>query len=161
KRERTYSHSGIIFKDSNQFYVYHSMGGHENPSGWLKKEPFDSFVSPIRKTGFGIFRYDFSEVELKKFHAFYDTLYIRKLPFDKHFNLLSNDSMYCSEIIYKGLKQSTHNRITIAISSLTNFSPKNFRKKDRVLYFKKFDFIGLDDLYLNNHCKEIKRIVFK
>src|SRR5436190_3382041 len=39
RRERVYSHSGIVFKEDSGYMVYHCMGGEENPGGACKRDP--------------------------------------------------------------------------------------------------------------------------
>lgn len=158
--DRTYSHSGIAFKEDGRFMVYHSMTGSENPSGLCRKDPFDSFVSPARKTGFGIFRYQLSAAEKEKFHAVLQDNIAKKIPFDATFNLKTDDSLYCSEMIYKALKISSHNRINLPTSMLTNFRPKILGYKYNQVLLKKYEYIALDNLYLNPFCKEITRITY-
>ncbi len=159
--DRTYSHGGIAFKEGESFVVYHSMTGTENPSGLCRKDPFDSFVSPLRKTGFGIFRYQLSETEKEKFHAILKDNIIKKIPFDLTFNLKTDDSLYCSEMICKGLKLCSNGRIILPNSVLNNFKPKILGYKYNQAFFKKFEYISLDNLYLNPFCKEITRVKYQ
>jgi Permuted papain-like amidase enzyme, YaeF/YiiX, C92 family len=159
--DRTYSHAGIAFKEEGQFMVYHSMTGSENPSGLVRKDPFDSFVSPARKTGFGIFRYQLSDTEKEKFQSVLKENISNRIPFDLTFSLRSDDSLYCSEMIYKALKISTGERIVLPNSTLKNFQPKIFGYKYKNVFLKKYDYISLDNLYLNPFCKEITRIIYQ
>lgn len=161
RRERAYSHSGIVFKEDSIFVVYHCVEGDENPSGICKREPFDSFINPLQKTGLGIFQYLLSGMETKKLHSILKKDYDSKIPFDISFNLQTNDSLYCSEMIYKALKQATNNRIILPSSYIENFRPKIMGYKNNHLFFKRFEFIGIDDLYLNPFCKEIIRIKYQ
>ncbi|MEP7144360.1 MAG: hypothetical protein ABI707_15855 [Ferruginibacter sp.] len=161
KKDRTYSHSGIVFREDSIWLVYHSMSGPENPGASIKREPFESFVNPEKKTGFGIFRYHLSPAEISALHILYKKYYAEKLPFDKSFNLKTDDSMYCSEIIYKSLKKVTNNRVILPTSSLTNFKPKTSSIYFKNVYFKKFEYVGLDDLYMNSFCTKIFSVQFK
>ena len=90
--DRSYSHSGIAFHEGSELVVYHSMTGAENPSGSCRRDPADSFVNPLQKTGFGIFRYPLSAAEKEKFHRILKDNHARKIPFDITFNLHSDDS---------------------------------------------------------------------
>ena len=159
--DRIYSHAGIAYKEDGQFVVYHSMTGSENPSGLVRKDPFDSFVSPARKTGFGIFRYQFSDMEKDKFHAVLQENISKKIPFDATFSLRTDDSLYCSEMIYKGLKISTNERIILPTTTLRNFQPKILGYKYKNVFLKKYEYVSLDNLYLNPFCKEIIRITYQ
>ncbi len=161
RRERVYSHSGIVFKEDSGYVVYHCMGGSENPEGACRKDPFDSFVNPLQKTGFGIFQYQLSALEAEKMHAILKKDYDLKIPFDATFNLKTDDSLYCSEMIYKALKQATGKKIILPSSFIENFKPKIMGYKNNTVFFKKFEFIGIDDLYLNPFCKEIIRVKYQ
>jgi len=158
RRERVYSHSGIVFKEDTAYMVYHCMGGEENPDGACKKEPFDSFVNPLQKTGFGIFQYQLVQNETDSLHQILEKYYQQKIPFDASFNLKTTDSLYCSEMIWLALNEATKGRLIIPSSHIDNFKPKIMGYKYNTLFFKRFDFIGIDDLYLNSFCREIIRV---
>lgn len=159
QKERTYSHSGIAFKEDSVFVIFHCMAGIENPNGACRKEPFDSFVNPVKKTGFGIFQYQLSTTETKRLHLVLQQNYQSKKPFDISFNLKTDDSLYCSEMIAKGLQQATKGRVKIPTSFLHNFKPKIMGYQTRS-FFKTFEYIGIDNLYINPFCKEIIRVKF-
>ncbi len=160
KKEKIYSHSGIVFKETDSFFVYNAIAGKDNPTEKLKREPYDSFLNPNKKTGFGIFRYNLSATENDHLHKIYQQYFLSRLPFDKSFNLQSDDSMYCSEIIYKSLRKATNNRITLPISILNNYKAKMPSSRFKNILFKKFEYIGLDDLYLNPFCTSIFQAVY-
>lgn len=161
RREQVYSHSGIAFRENNEFVIYNAMGGTENPGAAFRRDLFDSFVNPSEKTGFAIFKYQLSGVEIENLHRLLKINYTKKTPFDISFNLKTNDSLYCSEMIYKGLKTATDNRVILPSSVIENFRPKVMGYKLNKVFIKKFEFIGIDDLYLNPFCKEITRVKYK
>jgi hypothetical protein len=140
--------------------VYHSMTGLENPSGTIRREPFDSFVNPSQKTGFGLFQYQLNTAESGKFHALLKKGYEDKIPFDIYFNMRSDDSLYCSEMIYKNLKAASNGRVLLPFSHILDFHPKIMGYKHNNVRFKRFEYIGLDDLYLNPFCKEVRRVSY-
>lgn len=159
--DRTYSHSGIAFIEEGHFVIYHCMTGAENPSGSCRRDPVDSFIDPAKKTGFGIFRYQLSAQEIEKLHAITRSNHEAKIPFDISFNINSNDSLYCSEMIYKALKIATKNRVVLPTSILTNFKPKIVGYRYNQTFFKKFEYISLDNLYLNEFCKEVTSVKYR
>lgn len=161
KKDRTYSHSGMAFNEDHNWFIYHCISGPENTGDHIKREPFDSFINPVKKTGFGIYRYQLSSTEMIKLHKVYKNYFAEKLPFDKSFNLQSDDSMYCSEIIFKTLKKVTNNRVILPTSFITNFKPKATGMRFKNVFFKRFDYIGIDDLYINSFCKKIFSAQFK
>ncbi len=160
QRERSFSHSGIVFKEDTGFVVYHSMAGTENPNGACRRDPFDSFVNPVQKTGFGVFKYDLSATEIGRFHHQMKQHFASKMPFDISFDLKTDDSLYCSEMIYKDLRKITGGRIQLHVSVINDFHPKIMGYKYNSKFYKRFEFIGIDDLYLNPFCREIMRIKY-
>lgn len=157
--DKTYSHSGLAFYEDGKIVVYHSIGGEdENPSENFKKEPFDSFVNPKRKVGFGIFRYKLTATELDCVTVQFKDLEKRHVKFDKYFNLQDDDKQYCSEAIAKTLKKCTNNRIVIPITIKEKLKIKN--KGYEHLKDKRFEYIAVDNLYLNPFCDSIKKVKY-
>ena len=158
QKDKTFSHSGIAFVEDGQVYVYNNMAGVENQTEEMKREPFDSFVSPFRKDGFGIFRYNLTDSERVKFHAIVKDLYIQKLRFDKSFDLKTDDKQYCSEMIYKALKKATNNRVVLPTSKVSNFKLRDPKYKGMIL--KEFEYVALDDLFINPFCSQVVRVSY-
>ena len=158
KTDKTFSHSGIAFIENGGVYVYNNMAGIENKSEQMMREPFDSFVSPVRKDGFGIFRYQLSDDERVKIHDIIKELYDKKLLFDKSFDLKTDDKQYCSEMIYKALKKATDNRIVLPTSKVQNFKLRDPKYKGMML--KEFEYVALDNLFLNQYTTQIVRISY-
>lgn len=158
KQDKTYSHSGVAFIEDGEAYVYHTMAGDENPTGVMMRQPFDSFCNPSRKNGFGIFRYDLSGSEMDSFRSLIINHYQNKMIFDTTFDLKDDNSMYCAEIIYKGLKVSTQNRIILPTTTVRNYTFKQVGYESKTL--KELEYVALDNLYMNPHCREIARVKF-
>jgi hypothetical protein len=161
KRDRIYSHAGLLFREGDTFMVYHSMTGLENPSGTIRRDAFDSFVNPSQKTGFGLFQYRLNPAETQKLHTLMQKGYEEKIPFDIFFNLHSDDSLYCSEMIYKNIRTASNGRVVLPFSYILDFHPKIMGYKHNDVRFKRFEYIGLDDLYLNPFCREVKRVAYQ
>lgn len=156
--DKTFSHSGIAFLEDSNVYVYNNMAGEENKSEQMMREPFDSFVSPHRKDGFGIFRYQLSDEERVKFHDIIKDLYEKKLLFDKSFDLKTDDKQYCSEMIYKALKKATNNRVVLPTTKVQNFKLRDPKYKGMIL--KEFEYVAIDNLFLNPYTTPIVRISY-
>ncbi len=156
-RDKSFSHSGLVFKEADGWVVYHAMTGAENPSGNCRRDPIDSFVNPMQKTGFGLFRYRLQPEEIQKLHGYVQDIHRKNIPFDVYFNLNNDDSLYCSELIWKGLQQATRGRVVLPTNLLYNFRPKAMGYKFKKLLFKEFRYVSIDNLYLNPYCTEIKR----
>jgi Permuted papain-like amidase enzyme, YaeF/YiiX, C92 family len=153
--DKSYSHCGIVYFEDSAWYVYHLMAGDENPSDLMERERFESFVSPIKKSRYGIFRYQLHTDEKVKMQAEIYRFMADKTLFDKDFDLKTDDKLYCAEMVYKGLKTATNNRVILPVTVRKNFDPKRYNKTGPEL--KRFEFIALDNLFLNPFCKEIKR----
>ena len=157
--DKTYSHCGFAFYEDGQWMVYNNMAGGENKLEKMMREPFDSFVSPNKKTGFGIFRYNLSDSEFAKLYKITKFNYDNGLKFDKTFDLKTDDKMYCAEMIYKFLIQATNGRVLLPTTKKTNFKLKDPKYKGAVL--KEFEYVAMDNLNLNPFCKEISRVSYK
>lgn len=158
KNDKTFSHSGIAFIEDGNVFVYNNMAGAENKSEQMMREPFDSFVSPYRKDGFGIYRYELSDSERVRFHAIIKDLYVNKLLFDKSFDLKTDDKQYCSEMIYKALKKATNNRVVLPTSKVQNFKLRDPKYKGMIL--KEFEYVALDNLFLNPFTSQVVKISY-
>jgi len=161
--DKTYSHGGIALVQNDSIYIYHVEPDYYYITDKVRKEPLDSFCNPEKNYGIGIARYNLSDVERQKFIDYLDDQYQKKIPFDGRFLLNTNDSMYCSEMIKKGLSLATSGRITIEPIRF------NDRRKFRLIkrYFKlreeqfiNREIIPIDHLYLNQECTLLKKYVY-
>lgn len=157
--DKTYSHSGLAFKEDGKIYIYHAIAGDdENPSECFMKELYDSFVNPEKKYCFGIFRYKIDTAETNCLHEKFKDLEKRKVKFDKLFDMQNDDKLYCSEAIAKSLNKCTNNRIQIPTTK--RFIKKMKEKGYQHLEGKTFEYWALDNLYRNTYCMPITKIVF-
>ncbi|MFM7078262.1 MAG: hypothetical protein ACKOYC_00575, partial [Bacteroidota bacterium] len=125
--------------------VYHMIDESGNRVGKsdLQKEPLDDFCSNQKNHGFSVYR-------LPKWDPDFDNalkselrdLANRNVRFDDHFNLETNQKMYCTELVYKLLLMP--NDLHIKPSNSPN-GP----------------YIGLDDLYLCTDAELITATNFK
>ncbi|MEO7312379.1 MAG: YiiX/YebB-like N1pC/P60 family cysteine hydrolase [Chitinophagaceae bacterium] len=156
KTDKTYSHCGIVYFEDSAWYVYHLLAGDENPSGLMQKERFERFVDAHLKSRYGIFRYSLNEEERHKMQQQVHEYMNNKTLFDTQFDLKSDDKLYCAEMVYKGLLKATNGRVVLPSTVQKNFKPDRYRNKP-MPEVKRFEFIALDNLYLNPFCTEIKR----
>jgi hypothetical protein len=164
KKDQTYSHGGIAVRDSGDVYIYHVEPDFFHINNKVRKEKLDSFCSPVKNLGVAHARYNMDSAEIKAFLQYLDKQYRNKIPFDMGFQLRSNDSMYCSEMIRKGLMAATKGRITIETTKFDD--PNKFRVIRQHLKWKDEDFAGrdfvpVDHLYLHPACTVIRRYVFE
>lgn len=144
QRDKTYSHCGIVVVEGGYPYVYHSIGGEDNPDARLRKDPAAYFMNTRFNYGFGFARYTLSEKELQLMVLNIYRYYNQRPLFDMQFDLATDDYLYCSEFVYKVLCNTTGD---------TSWLPTSVTQGHR--------YVGIDDLYLNEHAKEVCRLVYK
>ncbi len=158
-RDKSYSHSGIVFFENGYPYVYHIVDGEENPDEKMRKDSLSRFCSPRKNIAYGIYRYDMSAIEINNMKNIIHAWYAGGLKFDGKFNLASDDRMYCSEMISKAVKKASVNRIIIqpvemsAIEAgiLTAYTHLPFQ------YTNRLPIIPIDALYVNPFCHLVKK----
>ena len=167
QKEKLYSHSGIAIMDNGTMYIYSNMAGDINPDEIMRRDVVDSFITPAHNIAVGIYRYDISVPELEKLKNTVKRHYINKLQFDMNFDLATDDKMYCAEMIAKSVEQATDKRITFSKSLITPALKEKYLKKlleKKVIPSAKVaeqrEYIALDNLYMNPHCREVTKIVF-
>ncbi len=143
QREKKYSHVGIISVENGSVFVYHAIGGEENVSNRLRKDPLAFFCNPDDVHAFGIYRTDINEQKLNAILNLVFSYYKSRLQFDAKFDLASDDKMYCTEFVYKVFQQALGNENYISLSAL-----------------KGIKYIACDDLYCNPHSREIYHYQF-
>ena len=162
-KDKTYSHGGLALVEHDSIYIYHVEPDYYYITDKVRKEPLDSFCNPEKNYGIGIARYNLSEEEKQKFIAYFEEQYQKKIPFDVRFLLSSNDSMYCSEMIKKGLTLATADRIEI--QSLRFNDRSKFRLIKRYFKLREEEFVNreiipIDHLYLNPECTLLKKYIY-
>jgi hypothetical protein len=121
KTDKSFSHCGIAFYEQNDWWVYHSIGGEDNPDQILKRERFAEFVSASNNDGFGICDLSLKKTHVLKLHDIVDSLFRKKVPFDMKFDLKSNDRLYCAEMVYKSIRTATNNEQEFSLTELNGF----------------------------------------
>lgn len=163
-KDKTYSHAGIAFHDSGNVYVYHVVPDYFHVKDKVRKELLDSFCNPAQNFIFGIARFDMDSSEIRVFREYLDKQYQKKIPFDITFDIKSNDSMYCSEMIRKGLILATNNRIQIETARFSDRSLYKLVKQHLKMTEKQFigrEFVPIDNLFLNPHAQVVKRYTYE
>lgn len=143
-RDKTYSHCGIAFVENDTTFVYHAIGGDFNPNQTLKREMFETFVNPHENRGFGIYRFNQTEKENLQLKWLCNEYYRIQLPFDMKFDLKTDDKMYCAEFVGKTLELASDQNLKINRSKIQTF-----------------EFIGVDDIILQNGSIKITSLVYK
>lgn len=141
---KTYSHCGIVMIENGYPFVYHSIGGEDNPDARLRRDSAVFFFSPYNNMGFGIARYDLTPVEIEKLGATARQFYREKRKFDMDFDLKTDDRLYCAEFVYKAVIAATGDSTYITPTSVLGYR-----------------FVGVDNLFINPHAQVIWQVKFK
>jgi hypothetical protein len=151
--DKTYSHSGLLFKENNAWYVYHMMAGEENPSLKMRRDSLHHFIDPANKAGFAIYRYRLTDNETTDLHQLLQQQFAQPLLFDTAFDLKDHSKMYCTEMIAHNLAQVSQQRIRVPTTYKRQFT---FKANTRGRSGKRnLTYIAVDNLYLNEHCRFI------
>lgn len=144
QRDKTYSHCGIASIENDTLYVYHALGGEWNPDQKIRRDPFEYFAEPYSNRGIGIYRYQFDTAEIDTLMVTVKKLHQLAVMFDMKFDLHTNDRMYCAEFVYKSYLMGSNGKLQFTTSRLGEF-----------------EFVGVDDLFLQPLCKEQKKILYQ
>lgn len=144
RKDTSFSHCGVIQIENDSIVVYHAIGGIYNPDQRLRRDPIDSFCTPAENNAFGIYRYDLDSMQLSRLGTLVRQHYRDGLKFDLFFNFESDDVMYCSEFVFKSLNRSAGGVFT------------RYVRLDTMPFG-----VTTDDIYLNEHCRLVKREYFR
>ena len=142
--DKTYSHCGLASIENDTLFVYHLLGGEWNPDQKLRRDPLELFCNPKENRGFGIFSFKFTAAQINKLDSIVKAWYKTGLMFDMKFDLATNDRMYCAEFVSKAISMATGKQIIFSTTKIN-----------------KFEFVAVDNLFLNKFCEEKKRIRFQ
>ena len=164
KDDKTYSHAGIALVKGDSILIYHVEPDFYYINDKVRKENIDSFFNRIHNTEFAVARFKLDTIETKVLINYLEERYQEKVAFDMGFDLKSDDKMYCSEMIKKGLAKATNNRITIEVQRMNDKSKYKIIKQYFKLQEKQFvnrEIIPIDRLYLNPSCTILKRFTYQ
>jgi len=158
RTDKRYSHAGIVLVENGQPVIYHIVNGNENPDEKMRKDPIEKFCNPRKNIAFAIFRYKLESAELKRLKKIIQQWYGKGIRFDPGFNYHTNNKMYCSEMISKGLRQATEGRILINKTHLTTVEASLFSGYAHLpfSYTKKLSIVAIDNLYSNKFCELVE-----
>jgi hypothetical protein len=163
RRDKSYSHAGIVLFENGSPYIYHIVNGEENPDEKLRKDSLSRFCNPRKNIAYGIFRYKLEEKEIKSLKKILHEWYKRGVQFDSTFNLATDDRMYCSEMISKALAKVTGKRILIETTKVTGTEARLFSAYMHLpfIYTSRLQIVSIDNLYKNSFCYLIKEYNYK
>lgn len=162
--DKAFSHSGIVVTKGTQKMVCSVLPGQANTSP-VVYAPLDSFIDPTTNISCALFRYQLTPAEKADFLTNINALSTKKIYFDSTFNINNDDSLYCSEMIYKTLKTATHDRLKFKLS----YIPKKMQPMVVRFYRNRFDrekiarrqIMFIDNLYRIPECRELMRFKLK
>ncbi len=144
QKDKTFSHCGLVFFENGYPFVYHAIGGEENPNQTLKRDSIKSWFSYKTNQAIGIARFSMSKegyVDLKEKVV---QSYFEKKKFDNHFDLKTDDYVYCSEFVFKTMNKVFGNDTVF----------KTVEKLGRT-------YISVENLYHNARTKLVWQVWFK
>ena len=142
--DKTYSHCGIASIENDSIFVYHALGGEWNPDERLRKDPLELFCNPLENRGFGVYRFTFDALQTKSLDSIVRAWYKKGVMFDMKFDLATNDRLYCAEFVSKAIGAASNGKINFATSRINNF-----------------EFVAVDNLFLNKYCAEKNRTKYQ
>jgi len=144
QRDKSFSHCGIVLIENGYPFVYHCLGGEENPDARLRRDSLCRFFSPYFNCLAGVVRYDFDTSIPQKIRQLVKGIYRSRPKFDLKFDLKTDDKLYCSEFVYKAIDS--------AVANWQFIKPTNAMG---------LTYIAIDDLYLNGHARLLLKLKFR
>lgn len=143
QKEQTYSHCGIVLVENGYPFIYHSIGGEDNPDAMLRRDSACFWFSPANNLGLGVGRFDISHQQVDDLKKIVRQYYKERKKFDMQFDLGSNDRLYCAEFVYK---------------ALNSVAGDGYIKPSSVCGVL---FVAIDNLYMNEHTKLVCQVRYK
>jgi hypothetical protein len=144
RKNKNYSHCGIVAIENGKPYVYHSIGGEDNPDERLRRDPAAFYFSDRHNSAIAIVRYELGRDGAERLVAVAREFYKKRPRFDMKFDLATDDKLYCSEFVYKALRLAAKD--TAYVSTTQGMAGK---------------YVAIDNLLLNKHAKPVLEIKFK
>lgn len=144
QRDQSYSHCGIASIENDTVFVYHALGGDWNPDQKIRRDEVAVFANPADNRKMGIYRYAIQGYVTDSIVKTAKQLYKAGVRFDMNFDLATNDRMYCAEYVYKSYVVGSAGKL-------------EFHKS----HLKDFEYIGVDDLFLQPQCHEVITVLYK
>ncbi len=137
-KDQRFSHVGLLHIERGEVFVYHCIGGEGNANNKLRKERLKNFCASKNAGAFGIFRADLNCQSLNGIDSLASAYYQAGLEFDTHFDLQSDDKMYCTELIYKIYEQVLKEDNFVPLTSISGKS-----------------YVSCDNIFLRKQVREV------
>lgn len=142
--DKTYSHCGIVMMENGYPFIYHSIGGEDNPNETLRRDSASFWLSPWHNMGFGILRFNFTAVQADSLKHIVLQYYTAKKKFDLDFDLKDDSKLYCAEFVYNALNYATADA---AFIKTTRWMGK--------------EYVAIDNFTLNSNAHLICQVRYK
>lgn len=144
KHDKSYSHCGIVLIEHGYPFVYHSIGGEDNPDERLRRDSARRFFSPRGNIAIAAIQYPFSAAGLTRLGSVVQDYYHHRPRFDMKFDLRTDDKLYCTEFVYKAINKATNDTAYIGTSTVMAGT-----------------YVGTDNLFVNPHASFVFQMRFK
>ena len=141
--DKSYSHCGIVVVEHGYPFVYHSIGGEDNPDERMRRDSAVTFFSSKYNSDIAVARYTITDGEKDRLVSVIQAFYAAKPKFDLEFDFSTDDKLYCSEFISKALDKAMND---------TSYIKKTYA-------FSRWC-VGIDALYINPHAQIIRKVKF-
>lgn len=107
KEEHPFSHSAIVCRIKGKLTVVQSISADLSGIDGLQTQSIPDFFADVADSNIAIIRPIMDSVQRKTFTAEALKFLAAKLPFDHHYNIEDESSVYCSELIYHCYRRAT------------------------------------------------------
>ncbi len=139
------SHCAIICRDSHQINVIHSVSQSLSDFDGMQKQTLSRFVSDSKKNSIIVIRYKNTQKSNNYIIANRAAYYLsKKIPFDNDFDIEDSSKFYCTELIWRVIKDTY--QIDIFKNQLKN-------KKDQYKFQSLWDTTYFN-IIINHHLQK-------
>ncbi len=139
-RDKTYSHAGIVFIENGCPFVYHCIGSAADPYALLRRDSLSAYISPATNLGYALYRYKLKPAQILQLQETSLRYFKERRTFDPHFDLKTDNALYCTEFVYKALIETTGDKKYLPVTDASGFSfiavDNLFSRKDMTLVCK-------------------------
>lgn len=138
ENDKRFSHVGVVVIKSGIPYVFHIIGTGQTGTKGVKMETLAAFCDATQNSAFALYRNSHLGGKQEAIETYMEGIKNRRIVFDEHFDLDTDDAQYCTEMIYKMVVSVTGKQLPLS-------------------KFKGEYFVSVDNLY--HHLPECKLIL--
>lgn len=144
RKDKSYSHAGIVFIENGYPFVYNCIGSSQDPEALLRRDSLSKYISPYDNLGYAVYRYALKPIQADRLHDVAIRYFKERRTFDPHFDMSTDTALYCTEFVYKAVIEATGDKNYFPITQTANFS-----------------FVSVDNLFLRKDMKLVCKIGYK